>query len=315
MPLRQPPLPRHDAGAEALTAVEPSLQAPGARTPASAAADWQAESLWQQLEPRLPGLSIEIVPRCGSTNTVLLERARAGALEPAVLVAEQQTAGRGRQGRAWLSEPGSALLMSLALPLAPRDWSGLSLAVGVAVADALEPGGVRIGLKWPNDLWLRDLGAPGVHPVAGQGRKLAGILIETVAAGAERIAVIGIGINVRPVDVAASAQALQTGYAHLSELDARATPARALQAVLPVLLGALQRFEQQGLAASAAGWQRRDLLRGCRVQASGPTPGEGLALGVAADGSLRIGLDDGRELLLNSGEVQVRPVAVPAGAH
>ena len=84
--------------------------------------------------------------------------ARQADTQPCLLVAEHQTAGRGRLGRSWQSARGASLTFSLALPLAPRDWSGLSLAVGVALAEALQPAGRdapwRLGLKWPNDLWL-----------------------------------------------------------------------------------------------------------------------------------------------------------------
>jgi BirA family biotin operon repressor/biotin-[acetyl-CoA-carboxylase] ligase len=150
---------------------------------------WDLEPLRRQLAPLLPGLSVEVLAQADSTNTRLLERARTEA-EPCLLVAEAQTAGRGRQGRAWTSAPGASLTFSLALPLAPADWSGLSLAVGVALADALEsPAGrpaetLRIGLKWPNDLWLLDPPQDGAG-VAGRsiGRKLGGVLIETVASG------------------------------------------------------------------------------------------------------------------------------------
>ncbi|HZT56094.1 MAG TPA: biotin--[acetyl-CoA-carboxylase] ligase, partial [Burkholderiaceae bacterium] len=197
----------------------------------SPATHWGAEALWEQLVPLLPGLSVEVVHRLHSTNTTLLERARAtvdtrtdgdavlvrrsvesGAfgrravdLQPCLLVAEHQSAGRGRQGRLWQSAPGASLTFSLGLPLAATDWSGLSLAVGVALCEALAPAdaslarsGPQIGLKWPNDLWLMD--GP-VHSAAG-GRKLGGILIETVAAGgvanSKRLVIIGIGLNVRP---------------------------------------------------------------------------------------------------------------------
>ena len=174
-------------------------------SPAPAALNWGAEALWLALEPLLPGLSVEVVAKMGSTNTELLARARqspADALKPALLVAEQQTAGRGRQGKAWQSAAGASLTFSLALPLVLADWSGLSLAVGLALAEALDPvqpnaGGAtpRLGLKWPNDLILLDAHGQAPHI----GRKLGGILIETVQAGNQRIAVIGIGLNIRPL--------------------------------------------------------------------------------------------------------------------
>ena len=188
-----------------------------ASPPRSAAAPrhWGAEALWESLVPVLPGLSIEVVERIDSTNSELAERLRRSArmqqpghserreggrqddLSPQLLVANHQTAGRGRMGRRWHSTPGSSLTFSLALPLARADWSGLSLAVGLAVVEALDPEGRRLGLKWPNDLVLRD--APGAPPPPAEGladeppatgRKLGGILIESVPVGVRRVAVI-----------------------------------------------------------------------------------------------------------------------------
>ena len=155
---------------------------------------WYPEDLWQHTAPVLPGFTVEVLPRIDSTNTELMRRARAGQTEPILLIAEDQTAGKGRQGRPWSNAPGSSLMCSLALPLAPRDWSGLSLAVGVAMAQALQPtdpnAALRIGLKWPNDLWLTD------------DRKLGGILIETAnlpqARRGERYVIIGMGVNIQP---------------------------------------------------------------------------------------------------------------------
>jgi BirA family biotin operon repressor/biotin-[acetyl-CoA-carboxylase] ligase len=145
---------------------------------------WPVEDLWERLEPQLPGLSVEVLAEVDSTNTRLLERARQGDTAACLLVAERQHAGRGRQGRAWQSAPGASLTFSLGLPLSPQRWGGLSLAVGVALAEALHP---LLRIKWPNDLWtLDDHGAP-----AG---KLGGILIETqgqAAAGPARPAPSG----------------------------------------------------------------------------------------------------------------------------
>jgi BirA family biotin operon repressor/biotin-[acetyl-CoA-carboxylase] ligase len=85
----------------------------------------------------LPGFTVEVLPEIDSTNTELMRRARTGQTEPVLLVAERQTAGRGRLGRPWASDVGASLTFSLGLPLAPTDWSGLSLAVGVALAESL----------------------------------------------------------------------------------------------------------------------------------------------------------------------------------
>ncbi|MEO7549170.1 MAG: biotin--[acetyl-CoA-carboxylase] ligase, partial [Ramlibacter sp.] len=163
---------------------------------------WPAEAIRAAVAPSLPGFTVEVLPQVDSTNTELMRRARAGQTDPVLLVAERQTAGRGRLGRDWHSGAGDALTFSLALPLAPADWSGLSLAVGVSLAESLHP---DIRLKWPNDLWLAD-------------RKLGGILIETASFGqagqARRYAVVGVGINL----VAREVAGLSTPPAWLQEL-------------------------------------------------------------------------------------------------
>lgn len=283
---------------------------------------WGAEALWEQLTPLLPGLSVEVVARIASTNTALLERARivappedgdlaqvrrsvesaafgrrAADLQPCLLVAEHQTQGRGRQGRVWQASPGASLTFSLALPLAPQDWSGLSLAVGVAIADALDPPaeGVapRLGVKWPNDVFLLE---------AGGGRKLGGILIETVAAGSRRLAIIGIGLNVLPLTGNDSAG----GFACLQEIDPDVTAPGVLARVARPLVETLLRFEREGFAGMADDFARRDLLRGHEVRTTHPGVPEGTALGVAADGSLQVRTPDGTVHAVNSGEVSVR---------
>lgn len=287
---------------------------------------WGAESLWQQLEPLLPGLSVEVVARSASTNTALLERARvrvepatdelvqvrksiesaafgrrAADVQPCLLVAEHQTGGRGRMGRVWQSAAGASLTFSLSLPMNPTDWSGLSLAVGVALADALEPPGstgkARIGLKWPNDLWLMDDGAEGAAP----GRKLGGILIETVMAGPTRLAVVGIGLNVLPQPL----EELSSGYACLQELNPAASAPWALVQVAAPLVRALREFERHGFAPFAERFAERDLLRGRAITTSQANLPEGVAQGVSPTGALRVQTGSGLHEV-SSGEVSVR---------
>jgi BirA family transcriptional regulator, biotin operon repressor / biotin---[acetyl-CoA-carboxylase] ligase len=291
---------------------------------------WGAEALWQQLEPLLPGLSVEVVARTTSTNTQLLERARvarepegdsafvqvrrsiesgafgrrAADIQPCLLVAEHQTAGRGRLGRTWKSLPGASLTFSLALPMRMADWSGLSLAVGVALADALEPdalpGAARIGLKWPNDLWLMD--APGI------GVKLGGILIETVAAGSQRLAVIGIGLNVLPLEQPEGT----SEFGCLQAFEPQATAPVLLERVALPLVRALKQFEREGFGAFAERYAARDLLRGQPVRTTLPEVPEGVAQGVTNDGALRVQTGAGLKHI-TSGEVSVRlnPPAAP----
>jgi BirA family biotin operon repressor/biotin-[acetyl-CoA-carboxylase] ligase len=306
---------------------------------------WHADALWQQLEPYLPGISVEVLARVESTNSLLLERARLGGgrhdapittpgeleamrqrgqsererggpfgrrsgdTQPCLLVAEHQTLGRGRQGRGWLSAPGVSLTFSLGLPLAPRDWQGLSLAVGVALADAIEPpepGAPRLLLKWPNDLWLRDASSP-------PGRKLGGILIETVAVGGRRMVVVGVGLNIAPLDIApesATTATMTHGYACLQELQPGVSAPEVLQRVALPLVRALLQFEREGFAAFASAYARRDLLAGQHVAAldsvRAESSVEGVAEGVGPQGALRVRCADGTLAEVTSGDVSVR---------
>ena len=279
---------------------------------------WGAEALWQALVPLLPGLSIEVVQTLDSTNTELAERLRSASrvqkspgdrrggrvddLFPQLLVAINQTAGRGRLGRRWHSTAGASLTFSLALPLARADWSGLSLAVGLAVVDALDPDGSRLGLKWPNDLILREPGdESGDDKTSRPGRKLGGILIESVAVGDQRAAVIGIGINVVPQPVAEA----DYGTAALTEVWAEATPQDTLARIGEPLVRTLLAFERDGFAPLQPAYARRDVLRGQLVKTSDRDMPEGIAAGVDVDGALKVAAD-GQTRRIVSGEVSVR---------
>ena len=257
---------------------------------------WPAEALWQELSPLLPEFSVEILPELGSTNTELMRRARLGRTEPVLLVAERQTAGRGRLGRSWSSHgltplgsvgangAAASLTFSLGLALAPADWSGLSLAVGLAVADSLHP---QLQLKWPNDLWF-------------EGRKLGGILIETVAVEHLRYAVIGIGINIeRP-----AAQDLRTPPAALRELLPESDAAQALGRIAGPLVRTVVRFAQEGFGPLRASYQARDVLYGQEVVCTDGTTGQ--ARGVDEAGALLLHTASGLQKI-SSAEVSVRP--------
>ena len=264
--------------------------------------------------PLLAGFSVEILPEIDSTNTELMRRARAGQLEPILLVAERQTAGRGRLGRTWQSgdsrvsegelapSGGSAireatsvgatfpaLTFSLGLPLSPQSWSGLSLAVGLCVANSLHP---DLRLKWPNDIWLAD-------------RKLAGILIETASFNDQRYAVIGIGINITP----RIAAGLTTAPAWLQEIQPGMDAALALLRIALPLVQTLQKFEQTGFSPFQADFNARDILARRSVILSDGTTGQ--ALGVDADGALRLQTDNGIKLVTSS-EVSARPLSEDA---
>ena len=257
----------------------------------SLALAWPADALRAQLTPLWPGIAVEVAAQIDSTNTELMRRARAAGVAPVLLVAERQSAGRGRLGRPWHGgAPGAALAFSLALPLAPRDWSGLSLAVGLAVAEALHP---AIGLKWPNDLWW-------------QQRKLAGILVETAVAPAQakRQVVIGVGLNIR----AQPGDGFATPPAALQELLPGLDAPGALARIAAPLLQAVQAFAHTGFAPLAARFNARDALAGRAVRLSDGT--EGVARGVDTGGALQVDTAHGRRAV-GSAEVSVRPVAAP----
>ena len=271
---------------------------------AAPALHWNAEALRSQLAARRAGLAIEVVAETRSTNSDLLDRLRVGPFVPCLRVAERQTEGRGRHGRRWRAEPGASLTFSLALPIARADWSGLSLAVGVALAEALDPSSVahRIGLKWPNDLWLLD--------TPDHGRKLGGILIETAPSAAGRIAVIGIGLNIAGRHRAGTDYG--SGYASVDELDRDADAPAALASVAGPLLDAIERFEQAGFAAFHERFAGRDLLAGRPIRTTQAGIAEGVAAGVKSDGALRIRTADGTLHAVASGEVSVRVGATAA---
>ena len=247
---------------------------------------WPSESIWAQVYPLLPDFSVEVLPEIDSTNTELMRRARAGLHEATLLVAERQTAGRGRMGRVWQSQAGDSLTFSLSLALRPADWSGLSLAVGLSLAESLHP---DVQLKWPNDLWFQD-------------RKLGGIWVEAASMGDRCQVVVVVGLNVRP----RPAEGLNTAPCALTEWWPDMTAPACLARVAVPLVQTLLAFEKSGFAPLKSRFEARDALKGRRVHT---TAGDvGVALGVSASGAMRLQTDSGVQEI-HSAEVSVRPFA------
>lgn len=245
---------------------------------------------------------IEIVGECRSTNTELLERARSGSLGPAgaqpVLVCERQTSGRGRRGAAWYSGAGTSLTFSMLarFPKGPNALAGLSLAVAVAVARALEASGIaQVQVKWPNDLLF-------------EGRKLGGILIELISDfQGPTCAVIGIGLNLAlPPELRR-----RIGRPVADIAQALGRPPRRNELLAGVLLeleNALAEFSRGGFSAFRSDWTDRHAYQGERVmlKLGDQTVAEGEALGVAEDGALLLRSRHGVERF-HSGELSLRP--------
>ncbi|PJN37153.1 biotin--[acetyl-CoA-carboxylase] ligase [Streptomyces sp. CB02959] len=253
------------------------------------------DSLWS---------SLDVVPATGSTNTDLAERAAAGDLrEGAVLVAEEQSAGRGRLDRRWSAPPRSGLFLSVYLTptVPPARWGWLPLLTGVATATAIARfAGVDTALKWPNDLLVT---------VDGDERKTGGILAERAGDGV----VVGIGLNVSltadelPV---ATAGSLALAGAHHTDRDPL------LRAVLRSLedwYGAWQTTQgdpalcrlQEAYAAGCA-----TLGRNVRADLPGDRSIEGEAVALDADGRLVLATPDGTRRAVDAGDiVHLRPAS------
>lgn len=261
--------------------------------------DWHLEDLWLKLVALWPGITVEWLPQVDSTNSELMRRARQGHADPVLLVAEQQTAGRGRMGRSWVTPAGSALTFSIGLPLNPANWSGLSLAVGVSLVEALDNDRrLGLGLKWPNDLWH--------WPDASEPAKLGGILIETLqppGMSEGRYVVAGVGVNL-------ITPAIDTGGIPARGLDhwgQAPTGGAALARLAPAMLQALAAFERQGPASWLARFDRYDVLKGRALQTSQGV--QGVGAGVDALGALLLRTDGGM-VRVDSAEVSVRPLKI-----
>jgi BirA family biotin operon repressor/biotin-[acetyl-CoA-carboxylase] ligase len=270
---------------------------------------------------------LDVVEVTGSTNADLAERARAGEPAGAVLVADHQSAGRGRRERSWESPPRAGLAVSVLLrPAVPIErWSWLTLMAGVAVTDALiRTCGLPASLKWPNDVLVPVTAHPGRSGDGDGGRrKVGGLLAEVVRAGTdtETVAVVlGIGLN-----VSLDEDELPVPTATSLKLAGSATVDRdtVLRAVLRALAARYRDFDAgdpQAARSLAAAYRERcsTIGRQVRVQLPDGSVLEGLADGVDDDGRLVVlepdpdGGIQGRTHLLSAGDVvHIRP-AEPA---
>lgn len=264
----------------------------------------------------LPACALRWTGSTGSTNADLLHAAKAGLLDgPTLLAAGRQTAGRGRQGRAWQDDAQTSVLCSLAWPFPTRhDIGPLSLAVGVWLTQALHALGAEpVRLKWPNDLLLPapqgNAGAPqvslppsgGEHSsTPGAWRKLGGVLVEVADTPQARWAIIGFGLNLRTPTG-------QPGAAGLDMAGVQIDRAEALAALVPALLAGLRSSVTEGLAPALAQWNTLHAWAGqpVSVQDRGQTLFTGIALGIAPDGALGVQTAQGNRQV-RSADVSLR---------
>lgn len=238
------------------------------------------------------GLPLELLEQTGSTNDIAAMRATAGAAHGTLILAEQQSSGRGRLGRKWFSPAGQNLYMSLILrPVVPAErLASITLAIGLAVAEGVEPfvSGVPVQVKWPNDVHI-------AH------KKAVGILVEASTSGVGTFQLVaGIGINV-----------LQTSFdpeiADIATSIALHGPAPDRVAVLVCVLGRLSQrireFEREGIHAMLAELRARDATLGRRVKC---VAGEGTGEGIEEDGTLRVRLGTGELVRVQAGDVDLR---------
>lgn len=216
---------------------------------------------------------IQYFPSIDSTNQYLLQHTDYPS--GYVCIAEQQTAGRGRNGRVWVSPPTGNLYLSLLwhFPLQKLPWSSLSLVVGVAVAKALaEYPNIAVNLKWPNDVMVA-------------GNKLAGILVETLSRDKMTV-VIGLGLNIHmPTNYRDDIQKPITDLASLT--TNRINPNLLVATILKQLVTALELFAKKGFAPFIADWESYHANQGALASVSqGNTVIEGKIIGINAEGAL-----------------------------
>jgi BirA family transcriptional regulator, biotin operon repressor / biotin---[acetyl-CoA-carboxylase] ligase len=222
---------------------------------------------------------LDVLEQIDSTNRYLNDHS-APAHHNLVCIANQQTQGRGRRGNTWISPPDSNIYLSLRwwFDNEPADMGCLSLACGISIVRALEGLGLnRVRLKWPNDIYT------------DQYQKLGGILIECRATS--RLCVIGIGLNYcMPAE---AGQGIDQQWASLADFGAVSSRHAVIVALLNQLVPMLHDYPCQGFAPMRSHWERYDLLHQQPVIAHGTPPTQGVAIGINAEGALRIHTPDG----------------------
>jgi BirA family biotin operon repressor/biotin-[acetyl-CoA-carboxylase] ligase len=241
---------------------------------------------------------IRLVESVESTNLALRDLARSGAPEGTVVIAEEQTAGRGRFGKPWFSPPGVNLYLSTLLrpQILPREAPGFSFVGSLALADAIKTEGLSPTIKWPNDVLV-------------EGKKVAGILAECAAIGSRvDYVILGFGVNLNVTREALRAALGQSGRAaaSLAELAGRELDRNAFAATLLNHLSAwVAIYRARGPAPLLAAWRDQDILTGRRVEVRGEGAAyTGRVLGVDREGYLVLRDPRGKRRRVLAGEIR-----------
>jgi BirA family biotin operon repressor/biotin-[acetyl-CoA-carboxylase] ligase len=254
-----------------------------------------AESIKLGLKTELIGQNIVYYPSLGSTNDLLKELAAQGTPEGTLVIADEQTAGKGRLGRKWLAPPGTSLLLSLLFrpELAPNQAQRLTMICSLAIADAIEElTGLSVGLKWPNDIFIR-------------GKKAGGILTESVTTGGRLdCVVVGMGLNVN-LDISTLPELRGMATSLSQELGREVSRPELLWRILEgieIRYKSLKRGE-----SPHEEWAARLINLARQVQVTTPQGVlVGWAEGVDVDGALILRTSDGQHQRILAGDVTLR---------
>jgi BirA family biotin operon repressor/biotin-[acetyl-CoA-carboxylase] ligase len=248
------------------------------------------------------GEPLLFLPSVGSTNDAAAELARQGAPHGALIVAEAQTAGRGREGRRWSTPRGTGVALSLVVRGERVPVGGvaqLSALGALAVVEALDREGVEGQIKWPNDVLL-------------SGRKVAGILAENTWSGDDLLfSVLGIGVNVHPASVPPDSE-VDFPPGCVEDAVGHAVDRGAL--ILKIVAGLAAWLPRLGMDEFGRAWEARLAYRGDRVAVEGAEARQGRLVGLTPDGRLRLQLEGGQEIQLRAEGIRLRSLDSPGAS-
>jgi BirA family biotin operon repressor/biotin-[acetyl-CoA-carboxylase] ligase len=257
-----------------------------------------ANRIRQALTAQTVGRHIYLFGEVSSTNSALVRLAKAGAQEGAVVLAEGQTAGRGRLGKIWFSPPGMNLYASVLFrpPITPSEVAVFSFIAPLALADAIQEEGVEPAIKWPNDILVAK-------------KKVAGILAESVAQG-NRVdfVILGVAVNLNVERETLMSALGPAGRSAISlreavglEIDRNAFSAR----FLALLDEWFEIYFSKGAKVILQAWRDRDITTGRRIEVrEEPARFEGRAIGVNAEGALVVQDFGGQVRRVVTGEIR-----------